>query len=170
MVSLTRNHYVAHMPDVTPESDLVAMSDAPTVERTEVFDAPIERVLDALRSADLLSAWLGPWTQEPDQTGAAHVTTDDGTRRRVVLLPQPSPNEVVWRWSPGDAPGHETEVHFTVTSDGDRTRLTVIETPTWTATASASARSAAATAPTVPWLRAMMALGAVLAFGSLVAT
>lgn len=137
-------------------------------ERSVLLDVELDRALDALESPDLLSAWLGDWTTDPDDPDAATVVTDDGVTRRVRRGVATSPNEVVWRWSPVADPGATSDVRFIVTTEGAGTRLTVIESRLPATVAAASVRSAAPTAPAVSWLRSLMALGAVLAVGSLV--
>lgn len=133
------------------------------IERTVLLDADVDDVLEALSSPDLLGAWLGEWTESDD--GAATVLTDDGVRRSVERIASDRADVVTWRWSPVDDPASWSDVQFTVTTVGDRTQLSVTEVvPTRTVGASASA-----TAPAVSWLGSLMALGAVLAVGSLVA-
>ena len=144
-------------------------------ERTVLLDADAGRVIEALTSPDLLSAWLGDWSTDADadasgDTGAS-VVTDDGVERRVRRLDDGPAGQIAWRWSPAGDPRSWSDVRFTVTTEGDRTRLTVTETRPAAAFASrhTAVASAAATAPAVSWLGSLLALGAVLAVGSLVA-
>ena len=157
LVIRTRNRYVAHMRSASDPAT------EPTVERTVLLDADVDQVLEALSSPDLLAAWLGEWTETDDHS--ASVITDDGVRRNVERVAADRADEVRWRWSPADDPSQWSDVRFTVTTEGQRTRLTVVETA---ATRRVPA-SASATAPAVSWLGSLMALGAVLAVGSLVA-
>jgi uncharacterized protein YndB with AHSA1/START domain len=134
---------------------------ASVVERTVLLDADVDQVLEALSSPDLLSAWLGEWNADDDDH--ATVVTDDGVLRTVERRPAGAADEICWRWSPTGEPSQWSDVRFTVTTDGDRTRLTVTES------LAPAACAAGLTAPAVPWLGSLIALGAVLAVGSLVA-
>lgn len=170
-----RNRYVAHMTTASEPTSNEAGDDS--AERTVLLDADIDRVLEALTSPDLLSTWLGDWTEGGSAgsdgsavdaaPGAAEVRTDDGLLRRVQRLDADAPNEVRWRWAPECDPSLWSDVRFTVTTEGGRTRLTVTET--LAAGRPGAVASASATAPAVSWLGSLMALGAVLAVGSLVA-
>jgi len=93
-----------------------------------LLDADIERVVDALRSPDLLGAWLGNWTPDGDDSSSATVVTDDGRTRRVEHLAPTPDGAVRWRWAPVADPTLVSEVRFTVTREAGRTRLTVTET------------------------------------------
>lgn len=148
--------------DELDEPDAVS----PAVERSVALDATVDEVLAALDDPELLSAWLGAWSDDLDGRGGAAVVTDDGIVRRVADR-RSGVTTRSWTWRPTDAPDEASTVTFTVRDDGGLTVLTVREDRVGVrAAASAVAAGAAATAPSVPWLRQLLALGAVLALGA----
>src|SRR4051812_28292609 len=154
VVGSTRNRYVAHMSD-HPRA---------AVDQSIDLEASVDEVLAALTDPDVLSAWLGRWTVGDD--GDARVVTDDGVTRRVEGWACDGTG-VRWTWSPDGSPGVVSEVVIAVHGvpgfrQRDRVRVTVRE-----CVASRAAGAPAAASP-VPWLPSLMALGAVLALGSVV--
>ena len=86
-------------------ADLPDLPDlAESVERSVLVDVAPDVVRDALVRPDLLSAWLGEWSES--DTGTS-VVTDDGVRRQVerVASGGVDPNTVVWRWQPAGLDG-----------------------------------------------------------------
>lgn len=77
-------------------------------ERTTVLPADIDEVRRALLRPELLSAWLGPWTDRGD--GTAIVVTDDGVTRLVSGHRSDDDGAVRWNWSPSTAPDDVTRV------------------------------------------------------------
>ena len=145
----------------------------PSVETSVELDASIDAVRDALSDPELLSAWLGSWTE--DSSGAT-VVTDDGVLRRVTdhLV---SPDSVSWRWQEGhDDDGPASRVTIELEQIEGATRLTVRETCSAARTSSGERAGAPRPARTpgrlaldsAAWLASLLALGAVLAASSLV--
>lgn len=129
------------------------MADLDTTTTNLELDAPADLVMAALEDADLLTAWLGEWTDHDDST--ATVRTDDGIVRTVTDRGWFG-DELRWRWHHYSDESTASEVTIRlVPLDGGVTRLTVRET-----------RATACALPT--WTGCLLALGAVLAAGSLV--
>ncbi len=78
------------------------------IERTAIVPGDLDAVRDALLAPELLSAWLGPWTDHGD--GHARVVTDDGVTRRVSDHHLDADGHVRWTWSPLDDPECRSEV------------------------------------------------------------
>ncbi len=133
------------------------------VTRTTHLGAAPDDVRRALDDADLLSAWLGPWT--PIGADRAQVTTDDGVVRSVRREPPERDGEIRWAWWPGTDEDEASTVVISVVPEGDGTRLTVVETANRAASASASAdgRPAALALDGLGWTIAVLALEIALA-------
>lgn len=141
------------------------------VERSVELDADLETVLDALSDPELLSAWLGTWTEDGSGTS---VLTDDGVRRRVTDR-HAHELGVEWRWHDERDASAASTVRITLEPHEGRTRLVVRETAVAVPTATASAvaggagrRPRAVVLDPAAWLADLLALGAVLAASSLV--
>ena len=98
------------------------------IRREVSLDAPVEDVWRFLADPEELARWLG------DDVRAAAVTSDEVDRR------------LSWTWSPN---GVESTVELTVTEDGDRTCVQVVER---------SAGGAAATCSVARWDGALLDL------------
>ena len=114
--------------------------DAPTVTRTETFDAPITDLWRHLGDADGLGAWLG---SEVDLDGspslvpgaAGTVVDEAGRARRLVVDDVRHGERLGFVWWDEEHPEAASRVELTVVEDEGRTTLTVTETldPTPTA-------------------------------------
>lgn len=166
--------------DISAASDEVTPADAPAptegplaaehVERAVELDASLDEVLAALSDPELLSAWLGAWTE--DRSGAT-VRTDDGVLRRVTDRRWHT-DGVEWRWHDDRDADAASTVRITLEPSSGGTRLVVRETACSTgvrATAApetTAARTRAVVLDPAAWLANLLALGAVLAASSLV--
>lgn len=104
-----------------------------SIVREIVVAAPVERVWELLTRAEYVHRWFGADTAEIDlRPGGSFVMkwAEHGTGyARVERVEEPAVFGFRWALEPGQepAPGEETHVEFTLTPDGDRTRLRVVE-------------------------------------------
>ena len=131
----------------------------PEVTRSTHLDAAPDEVRRALEDADLLSAWLGPWS--PTGADRAVVTTDDGVDRSVRREPPEHDGEVRWTWWPSGDAGAASTVVITVAPDGAGSRLTVTETACASTAISGAPRGVALDG--LGWTISLLALEIVLA-------
>ncbi len=106
------------------------------IERETVINAPAERVWELITEAEHLGRWFGDAGAEIDlRPGGAMVLRWDrhGTSRGRVVDVEPH-TRFSYRWAPfqdpaGEEPGdgNSTLVEFTLTPEGDGTRLRVVE-------------------------------------------
>jgi hypothetical protein len=98
--------------------------DPDAVERSVELDLGLEDAVDALHRPDVLSTWLGRWTDRgPD---GASVVTDDGVTRSVRDIVRRA-DGVSWSWSPSTGgPTSDVTIAVTPLEDG-RSRVTVRE-------------------------------------------
>lgn len=132
------------------------------IQRTAVLPATPDQVSDAVSDPDLLSAWLGPWTDRAD--GTAIVLTDDGVARRVTDRTVEPDGSVRWTWAPLDAPDDSSSVVLHIEQvDDEHTRLTVTEHRVAPAAATAATAAAARfTGSAERWTACFLALGALM--------
>ena len=106
------------------------------IERETLIAAPVERVWSVLTEAEHISAWFAQRGAEIDlRPGGALTMHFDGwpTSRARGEEVEP-PRRFVFRWTahhamPDEpAEGNSTRVEFTLTPDGEGTRLRVVET------------------------------------------
>lgn len=131
------------------------------VTRSTHLDAAPDEVRRALDEAELLSAWLGPWS--PTGADRAVVTTDDGVDRSVRREPPEHDGEVRWTWWPSDDEGAASTVVITVVPDGAGSRLTVTETARASASASTTRSTTGVALDGLGWAISLLALEIVLA-------
>lgn len=106
----------------------------PTVIRREILiDARVERVWTVLTEGRHLGAWFGDAGATIDlRPGGSLVCHwhEHGTIEAVVTIVEP-PHRFGFRWAgplaSRPSPGNATDVTFTLTSEGERTRLRVVE-------------------------------------------
>ena len=106
------------------------------IERETVIGAPVERVWALITEAEHLGRWFGDAGAEIDlRPGGAIVLrwSGHGTNHGEVVAVEP-PTRFAYRWAPFKDPGGEqpvegnsTLVEFTLESEGENTRLRVIE-------------------------------------------
>lgn len=101
------------------------------IERDTLIDAPVERVWS-------LVATPGFWVADPED-GATAVEGGHAVARHpehgefpVRVVKVEPPTYIAYRWAPatpgaGLTEGNSTLVEFTLTAEGDKTRLTVVE-------------------------------------------
>ena len=95
-------------------------------ERSATVPGDLDTVREALLDAELLSAWLGPWTDLGD--GHARVVTDDGVTRRVSDHRIEPDGAVRWSWSPVDDPERCSEVVVHLEDHEAGTQIVIRET------------------------------------------
>jgi len=106
------------------------------IEREIVIEAPVERVWALLTEAEHVGRWFGDAGAEIDlRPGGAMVLrwAEHGTSHGRVVAVEPH-SRFSYRWAPFEDPGGEeplegnsTLVEFTLTREGDGTRLRVVE-------------------------------------------
>ena len=107
-----------------------------SIEREVVIDAPVDRVWKLVTEAQHLGRWFGDAGAEVDLRpgGAMELRwAQHGASRGRVEAVEP-PRRFVFRWAPYEDPGgvdptddNSTRVEFTLTEEGDGTRLRVVE-------------------------------------------
>jgi uncharacterized protein YndB with AHSA1/START domain len=106
------------------------------IERETTIAAPVERVWELLTEAEHVGRWFADAGAEIDlRPGGALVMhwTQYGTSRARIEAVEPH-RRFAYRWAPFKDPGGEepvdgnsTLVEFTLSPDGDATRLRVVE-------------------------------------------
>jgi len=106
------------------------------IERETTIAAPVERVWELLTRGEHVGRWFGDAGAEIDlRPGGAMVIhwAEYGTGRARIVDVDP-PRRFSYRWAPmrehwGQEPtdGNSTLVEFTLTAEGDGTRLRVVE-------------------------------------------
>lgn len=106
--------------------------DADRIERDLLVAAPVERVWEVLTEAKHIAGWFGESAEIDLRPGGELLLTFEGhgTCQAVVERVEP-PRAFAFRWAyeAGIAPdpGRSTLVEFTLTEEGDSTRLRVVE-------------------------------------------
>jgi uncharacterized protein YndB with AHSA1/START domain len=104
-----------------------------SIVRDIVVAAPVDRVWEVLTRAEYVGRWFGAEKAEIDlRPGGSFVMVwaQHGTGlARVEKVEEPAFFSFRWALEPGvePAPGEETLVEFTLTPEGDGTRLRVVE-------------------------------------------
>lgn len=103
------------------------------IEREVVIDATVERVWSVVTEAEHVGRWFGDAGAEIDLRPGGRFTctwAEHGTVRGVVERVEP-PRFFSYRWARPMGvdvqPGNSTLVEFSLTPDGKRTRLRVVE-------------------------------------------
>ena len=106
-----------------------------SIEREVVIAAPVERVWELVTEAEHLGRWFGDAGAEVDLRpgGALELRWTEHRARGRIEAVEP-PRLFVFRWAPFEEPGgvqptddNSTRVEFTLSEDGDDTRLRVVE-------------------------------------------
>ena len=104
-----------------------------SIEREIVIDAPVDRVWSVVTEAEHVGKWFGDSGAQIDlRPGGAFRCTwaKHGTVHGIVERVDP-PRFFAYRWARpvgvDVAPGNSTLVEFTLTADGKKTRLRVVE-------------------------------------------
>jgi uncharacterized protein YndB with AHSA1/START domain len=106
------------------------------IEREVVIDAPVERVWELVTEAEHLGRWFADAGAEvelrPGGAMALH-WAEHGTARGRIEAVEPQ-RRFGFRWAPFQDPrggdpteGNSTQVEFTLSAEGDGTRLRVVE-------------------------------------------
>ncbi len=96
------------------------------VHRTVSLDASPAEAWLLLTDPTEVAAWLGTPTEVGGQLG---LVEPDGTTRRLIIDELDPGRRVGFTWWPAADPEAASHVTLTLTADGDRTSLTVEETP-----------------------------------------
>jgi uncharacterized protein YndB with AHSA1/START domain len=108
-----------------------------SIEREVVIEAPVDRVWELVTKAEHLGRWFGDAGADVDLRpgGAMELRwTGHGVSRGRIEAVEP-PRLFAFRWAPFKDPGgvdpadgNSTRVEFTLSEEGDGTRLRVVET------------------------------------------
>ena len=101
-----------------------------TIEREIVIAAPPEKVYEIVTRPEHMGAWFGDAGAERDGDTIKMRWADHGEAELRVVEEQP-PTKFAYRWDANDAGVGDTLVEFTLTAEGDGTRLKVVESG-WT--------------------------------------
>ena len=114
---------------------------APWVERETLVEASPDEVWEALTEEDRLAEWLGPEV-ELDPVEGGEIAVRDGDDERNGTVETLEENErFAFTWSrPGEG---ESYVEFTIEALPGGSRVTVVETPTYSAATNTAAGSTA---------------------------
>jgi uncharacterized protein YndB with AHSA1/START domain len=109
---------------------------ADKIEREVVIDAPVSRVWSLITEAEHLGTWFADSGAEIDLVSGGRLElrwAEHGTSRGVIEQVEPE-RRLSFRWAPFKDPGgaeptegNATLVEFTLESQGEGTRLSVVE-------------------------------------------
>ena len=97
-----------------------------SIERTILIAAPIERVWDIVTTPEHMGRWFGDAGAERDGDVIKMRWEEHGEAELRVVRSQ-APTDFAYRWDANVAGIGDTLVEFTLATEGDRTRVTVIE-------------------------------------------
>lgn len=101
-----------------------------SIEREIVIAAPPERVYAIVTQPEHMGAWFGDAGAERDGDTIRMRWAEHGEAELRVVKEEP-PHAFAYRWDANDAGIGDTLVEFTLTAEGDNTRLKVVESG-WT--------------------------------------
>ena len=101
-----------------------------TIEREIVIAAPPERVYEIVTRPEHMGVWFGDAGAEREGNTIKMRWADHGEAELRVVEEQP-PTKFAYRWDTNDAGVGDTLVEFTLTPEGDGTRVKVVESG-WT--------------------------------------
>jgi uncharacterized protein YndB with AHSA1/START domain len=101
-----------------------------TIEREIVIAAPPERVYEIVTRPEHMGVWFGDAGAEREGDTIKMRWADHGEAELRVVEEQP-PTKFAYRWDANDAGVGDTLVEFTLTPEGDGTRVKVVESG-WT--------------------------------------
>ena len=101
-----------------------------TIEREIVIAAPPEKVYEIVTQPEHMGVWFGDAGAERDGNTIKMRWADHGEAELRVVEEQP-PTKFAYRWDANDAGVGDTLVEFTITPEGDGTRVKVVESG-WT--------------------------------------
>jgi uncharacterized protein YndB with AHSA1/START domain len=107
-----------------------------TIEREVLIDAPVDRVWELVTEAEHLGRWFGDAGADVDLRpgGAMELRWSEHGASRGLVETVERPRLFAFRWAPFKDPGgvepsddNSTRVEFTLSEEGDGTRLRVVE-------------------------------------------
>jgi uncharacterized protein YndB with AHSA1/START domain len=107
-----------------------------SIEREVVIDAPVDRVWQLVTEAEHLGRWFGDAGAEVDLRpgGAMELRWSDHGASRARIEAVEAPRLFAFRWAPFKSPagaeptdGNSTRVEFSLSEEGQGTRLRVVE-------------------------------------------
>jgi uncharacterized protein YndB with AHSA1/START domain len=101
-----------------------------SIERTILIAAPIERVWDIVTTPEHMGRWFGDAGAERDGDVIKMRWEKHGEAELRVVHSEP-PTAFAYRWDANVAGIGDTLVEFSLATEGDRTRITVVESG-WT--------------------------------------
>src|SRR3954447_23567265 len=96
-----------------------------TIEREVLIAAPIERVWDVITRPEHMGRWFGDAGAE-QEGDVIRVRWEDAEAELRIVRSEP-PHAFAWRWDANIKGIGDTLVEFTLASEGDGTRVHVIE-------------------------------------------
>jgi uncharacterized protein YndB with AHSA1/START domain len=96
-----------------------------TIEREILIAAPIERVWDVVTRPEHIGRWFGDAGAEQDGDVIRVRWEDNEAELRIVR--SDAPHAFAWRWDTNIKGIGDTLVEFTLSSEGDGTRVHVLE-------------------------------------------
>jgi uncharacterized protein YndB with AHSA1/START domain len=97
-----------------------------TIERTILIAAPIERVWEIVTTPEHMGRWFGDAGAERTGDLIKMRWADHGEAELRVVRSE-APTDFAYRWDANVAGIGDTLVEFTLATEGDRTRVTVVE-------------------------------------------
>ena len=101
-----------------------------SIERTILIAAPIERVWDIVTTPEHMGRWFGDAGADREGDVIKMRWAEHGEAELRVVRSEP-PTGFAYRWDANVAGIGDTLVEFTLATEGDRTRVTVVESG-WT--------------------------------------
>jgi uncharacterized protein YndB with AHSA1/START domain len=101
-----------------------------SIERTILIAAPIERVWDIVTTPEHIGRWFGDAGAER-QGDVIKMRWEEHGEAELRVVRSEAPTVFAYRWDANVAGIGDTLVEFTLTTEGDRTRVTVVESG-WT--------------------------------------
>ena len=101
-----------------------------SIERTILIAAPIERVWDIVTTPEHMGRWFGDAGAERDGD-VIKMRWEQYGEAELRIVRDEAPSAFAYRWDANVAGIGDTLVEFTLASEGDRTRVTVVESG-WT--------------------------------------
>jgi uncharacterized protein YndB with AHSA1/START domain len=101
-----------------------------SIERTILIAAPIERVWDIVTTPEHIGRWFGDAGAER-QGDVIKMRWEEYGEAELRVVRSEAPTAFAYRWDANVAGIGDTLVEFTLATEGDRTRVTVVESG-WT--------------------------------------
>ncbi|MDA0162352.1 SRPBCC domain-containing protein [Solirubrobacter ginsenosidimutans] len=101
-----------------------------SIERTILIAAPIERVWDIVTTPEHIGRWFGDAGAEREGD-VIKMRWEEHGEAELRVVRSDAPTDFAYRWDANVAGIGDTLVEFTLSTEGDRTRVTVVESG-WT--------------------------------------